>query len=259
MNKIKTPSLVMRIYSVWYRHYKVYSRNLISNGAPVFLEPLILLMGMGFGFQQAVGDIGGVKFINYIAGALIATASMYTASFECSFGTFIRLEFDKVYDGMLSASINYKDLIIGEVLFAATKGFFFSYCILLVISAFGLAALPMALLAPIGGFLTALMFAVLSLFVTSFVKSINHFNFYFSGFLTPLFFFSGVLFPISNLPESVRIIAYILPLSHPVNITRALTLNRFDISLLFDLVYIIAFITVVGYAAVKRLKKKFIF
>jgi lipooligosaccharide transport system permease protein len=183
---------------------------------------------------------------------------MFTASFECTYGTFIRLEFDKVYDGMLSASISYKDLIAGEVLFAATKGFFFSYCILAVISAFGLAVMPLALFAPIAGFLTSLMFAVLSLLITSFVKNINHFNFYFSGFLTPLFFFSGVLFPVANLPESVRFLAYILPLSHPVNIARALTLNKPDFTLLFDFAYIIIFIIVVGFVAAKRLRKKFI-
>ena len=256
--QIKPPSIFNRVSNVWYRHYRVYTKNIFSNGIPVFFEPLILLLAMGLGFQKSLGNMEGVKYINFIASSIIATASMFTASFECTFGTFIRLEFDKTYDGMLSAPINYKYLLLGEILFCGTKGLFFSYCILLVIYAFGLVSMPAAILAPLGGFLSAVMFSVLSLLITSFVTNINHFNFYFSGLITPLFFFSGTLFPVSYLPGKIKILAYILPLSHPVNIVRAFCLNRFNYNLIFDLIYIILFIIIIGFFAIKRLKKKLV-
>ncbi|MBN2545371.1 MAG: ABC transporter permease [Spirochaetes bacterium] len=258
--KIKSnpPNLFKRIYSVWFRHYKVYTKNLISNGFPVFLEPLFFLLAIGLGLGKYILDMGGVNYISFLASAIMIPPAMFTASYECTFGTFIRLEFEKIYDGMLSSSISAKDLIIGEILFSGTKGFFFSACVLSVVSAFGLVPMPMALLVPFAGFLTGLMFSSLSLIITSFVTNINHFNFYFTGFLTPLFFFSGMIFPVSDLPDNIEWLAYILPLSHPINIARAICFNKFSINFLFSLLYIFGFILIFGFAAVKRIEKRLI-
>jgi len=100
--------------------------------------------------------------------------------------------------------------------------------------------------------------AVLSLLVVSFVKTINHFNFYFTGFISPMFFFSGVVFPTGNLPAFVQPIAEILPLTHSVRLVRALCGNNYHPALAMDLGYIILFILVVGFFAIKRLKKRLI-
>ena len=254
----KPPNFFERILNVWYRHFKVYSKNLISNGIEVILEPMFFLVAIGLGLGKYIVKMEGIPYIKFLASAIIVPASMYTAAFECSFGTFIRLEFDKVYDGMLSAPITAKDLLIGEIFFAGTKAFFFSSCILLVLSLFNLVSLPTALLAPIGGFLTGLIFATFSLFITSFVNTINHFNFYFSGLLTPMFFFSGIIFPLSNIPIQIRWLAYILPLSHTTKIVRAFCLNQFNFNLFYDLIYIVLFISIIGFFAIKKLEKRLI-
>jgi lipooligosaccharide transport system permease protein len=102
------------------------------------------------------------------------------------------------------------------------------------------------------------MFAALSLLITSFVKTINHFNFYFSGFISPMFFFAGVVFPVHNLPAVVQPISEILPLTHAVRLTRAISLPG-EIPLLWgDLVYIGLFTLGVGFLGVRRLKTRLI-
>jgi lipooligosaccharide transport system permease protein len=116
------PSIFLRLFSVWYRHYRVYTRNLISNGFPPFLEPLFFLGGVGLGLGQYVGIIDGTPYVAFLASGIIAPPAMFTASFECTYGTFIRLEFDRVYDGMISASLASRDLFVGEMLFCGTKG-----------------------------------------------------------------------------------------------------------------------------------------
>jgi len=258
--KSHPPSLIKRIYSVWYRHYRVYTKNFISNGLPPFLEPLIFLAAIGLGLGGYITNkIYGVDYIIFLASGILVPSAMTTAAYECSFGTFIRLEFDKVYDGMLSSSITYKDLLVGELFFAGTKGLFFSGCVLIIVLAFGLVSLPGALLAPLGGFLTGLMFGALSLLITYFVKNINHFSFYFTGLLTPMFFFSGIFFPLDNIPVKIRWVAYILPLTHSVNIVRAFCLNRFSISLLYDFIYCIGFIIVFGFISIRLMKKRLIY
>jgi lipooligosaccharide transport system permease protein len=259
MNKLLyPPPFLQRVYSVWYRHILVYVKNIFSNGLPPFLEPLLFLLGVGLGLGGFVGEINGIHYVNFLAAGIIAPPAMFTAAYECTFGTFIRLEFDKVYDGMISASITVNDLFIGEILFAGTKGLFFSSAVLAVLSLFGLIESPMAFFNIFVGFFTGVMFAVLSLLVTSFVNNINHFNFYFTGFITPAFFLSGIVFPLDTLPRYVEIFAHIFPLMHSVNLMRAFCFNNFEISLLGDVFYIIIFILTIGFFAIKRLKQKII-
>jgi len=253
------PPLHRRIYSVWYRHMRVYTKNLLSNGLPPFLEPLIFLAAVGLGLGKYITEpIGGVKYTEFLGTGLLVTTAMFTSAFECTFGTFIRLEFEKVYDGMLAAPMTVNNLIVGEMIWAGSKGLFFSFAVLCVLSAFGIIALPYSLLAPLVGFLTAAMFAALSLLVTSFVKTINHFNFYFTGFISPMFFFSGVVFPISNLPGFVRPMAEIVPLTHSVRLVRAVCTNTYEPILLFDLLYTVVFILLIGYLAIARLRKRLV-
>ena len=115
-----------------------------------------------------------------------------------------------------------------------------------------------ALLAPLVGFLTGVMFASMALLVTSFVKTINHFNFYLTGFISPLFFFSGVVFPVSKLPPAVRMVAEIVPLTHAVRLVRAACTSHYRLSLLGDLAYVAVFIVVVGMLAIRRLRRRLV-
>jgi len=257
--KITKPAIHKRLLSVWYRHMRVYTSNIFSNGLPPFVEPLIFLAGIGLGLGSYIKDtIEGMKYIEYLGTGLLVTTAMFTAAFECSFGTFIRLEFQKVYDGMLAAPITTNNLIVGEIIWAGTKGLFFSFAVLCVLSAFRIVSLPAGLLVPLVGFATAVMFATLSLFVTSFVKTINHFNFYFTGCISPMFFFSGVVFPVSRLPAFIRPVAEIIPLTHPVRLARAICTGNYSWLLLLDLLYIVVFIAVVGMLAIRRLRKRLV-
>jgi len=253
------PPLYKRLYSVWYRHMRVYTSHLFSNGFPPFVEPLVFLAGIGLGLSTYITEtMEGLEYIEYLGTGLLVTTAMFTAAFECTFGAFIRLEFHKVYDGMLSAPLTANNLVVGEILWAGTKGYFFSFAVFLVLSMFGVVDIVYLFIAPIIGFLTAVMFGALSLLVTSLVKTINHFNFYFTGFISPMFFFSGVVFPISNLPKAIQPITELLPLTHSVRLVRAVCTNNYRCSLLWDMLYIVLFIAIVGYYATRRLRRRLV-
>ncbi len=256
---IQYPGLAWRLYSVWYRHMRVYTKNLVSNGLPPFLEPLLFLAGIGIGLGRYITQsMDGMSYITFLGTGLLVTTAMFTSAFECTYGTFIRLEFEKVYDGMLAAPITVNNLIVGEILWAGTKGFFFSFAVLCILTPFGIVHLPHSLLAPVVGLLTGLMFASMSLLVTSFVKTINHFNFYMTGFISPMFFFSGVVFPISNLPRPLQVMAEVVPLTHAVRLVRAACVNSYGVSLLADLAYVLVFVAIVGTLAVRRLRTRLV-
>lgn len=258
MNKVPVPSLWRRLTSVWWRHVRVYSSSLVSNALPPFLEPLIFLAGIGLGLGQYIVSMDGLPYIQFLAVGLVLTSSMYTASFENTFGTFIRLEFDKVYDGMQSASLTARDLMWGELLFTATKGAFFAGAVLLILGFFGLVTSPWMLLGIPLGFLTAAMFGTLAMLVTSFVSNINHFNFYFTLFISPLFFFSGVVFPLGQLPDNLLWVAGLMPLTHPVELMRQVSGGTTLFGPVVNLLYIAVWIPAVGALAVERMRQRLV-
>lgn len=258
-DQYRLPSFLTRILSIWYRHFRVYTSSFFSNAFPPFLEPLIFLAGLGIGIGGYIPSMGDMNYTLFLASGLIVTSSMYTASFECTYGTFIRLEFDMVYDGMLGAPISPKDLIMGEILFVGTKGFFFSFAVLIVIWAVGIISYPLSIMATLVGFLTGILFGTMSMLITSFVRNINHFNFYFTGLLTPMFFFSGVVFPTERLPKALAFAAEAIPLTHVVRMARAFCVpGKLELGLFYDLIYCMVFIVITGWFAVKGLKKRMI-
>jgi lipooligosaccharide transport system permease protein len=252
------PPLYMRLFSVWYRHMRVYTKNIIANGLPPFLEPIIFLVAIGLGLGRYITVMKGMPYLPFLATGILVTTAMFTAAFECSYGTFIRLEFDKAYDGMISAPITVNNLFIGEILWAGTKGFFFTLAVLSIVFAFGILSIKTCYLAPLIGFLTGSMFASLSLLITSFVRDINQFNFYFTGFLSPMFFFSGVVFSLDTLPKAMQYIAEIFPLTHSVRTVRAVCFQDFSMVNLYDIAYILVVTFLLGFLAIRRLKKRLV-
>ena len=254
----RVPGLVRRLYSVWFRHFRVYVRYLISNGLPPFLEPLFFLAGIGLGLGSKLAPVDSIPYITFLAGGILAPPAMFTAAFECTYGTYIRMNIDRVYDGMLGAAITERDLILGEIFFAGTKGLFFSASVMLVIAPFGLLSWPVVLLAPPAGLVTGIMFGAMSMVITSLVKTMNHFNIYITGFLTPMFFFSGLVFPLTNLPEKIRWVAEVFPLTHCVRVIRSCSLGIVRDKLILSILYMVVFSVLFSMLAVRQLRKKLI-
>lgn len=254
----RTPPLIHRLYSVWYRHAKVFSKHALTNGFPPFVEPLLFLAGLAVGVGMFVTQMEGLPYLQYLSTGLIVTSAMFTAAFECSFGTYIRMEFEKIYSGMLGAPLTVNDVLWGEILWAGTKGLFFATAVLSVICLFGILPFKLFVVVPVIGLITGVMFASLSLVVTALVKDINQFNFYLSGFISPLFFFSGVIFPLSALPRSLRLLAEFLPLTHPIRLFRQLYQGQFSMIMAWDTVYILVFIVGFSILTIRLLKKKMI-
>ena len=72
---------------------------------------------------------------------------MNGASYEVTYNAFVRLNFEKTYESMLTTSIQPEDLLAGEVLWATTRALIYGISFFVVIAAFGLAPMPGALFA----------------------------------------------------------------------------------------------------------------
>ncbi len=228
-----------RFIRVWQRNRDVFFK-LWHSEAPGFLaEPVIILLAMGLGLGAYVGLVDGQKYIEFIAPGIIASYAMFSASFECTYGSCVRMEDQKTYDAIIATPLNVEDVVAGEIFWGATRSLMTGTVILVIATAFQLVPSPWAALIPILSFLQGIMFASIAILFTSIVPAIYSFNYYFTLFITPMFFFSGVFFPLSSFPEIVQTLSWVAPLTPAVRLTRALVNGEFHLNLLWALALII--------------------
>ncbi len=212
---------IKRAWRVLQRHWTVYTKLYKSSFALNFVEPVLYLVAMGMGLGVFVKDINGQPYIKFIGPGIIASSAMFAAVYECTYGTYIRMTFQKTFDAILATPVNIDDLIAAELAWAAVKSVIYGLTIMLVVALFGLVDSPLLLLAVPVIFLCGLIFAEVSMITTALVPGIDSFSYFYTLFMTPLFLFSGVFFPVDALPQAVAGIAWFTPLYHLVNICRA--------------------------------------
>ena len=228
-----------RAFRVWQRNWDTFLSLWKTEFWPPFVEPVLNILAMGFGLGAYVAHINGMSYLQFIAPAFIGVTVMFTASFECTYGSYIRMEFQKTFHAMIATPVNIEDVIAGEIVYGATRSLIAAMGVLIIIGAFGLIASPWALLAPVVAVFAGIMFASIAIIVTSLVPSINEFNYYFTLFISPMFLFSGVFFPIDGLHEVLQWLAWFSPLTHTVSLERALVLGDIKPVLIYNVLFIL--------------------
>lgn len=228
-----------RFIRVWQRNRDVFFRLWHSEAPGFIAEPIIVLLAFGMGLGTYIGLIDGQRYMQFIAPGIIAAYAMFSASFECTYASFIRMEYQNTYDAILTTPLNVEDIIAGEIFWGATRSLMTGTIILLIAAAFQLVQSPWALLIPVVALLEGVMFASIALFYTSLVPAIYTFNYYFTLFITPMFFLSGVFFPLDSFPRILQTLSWIVPLAPVVHLIRALFQGEFELSLLLAVALII--------------------
>jgi len=224
--------------AVWRRNAAMYKKTWKWNILPNFFEPVLYLFSIGVGVGAYISEMGGMSYIAFLAPALVCVAAMNGASFEVTYNIYVRLVFEKTYDAMLTTPIEPDDVLVGEVLWAMTRAGVYGGCFFVVLMLFGLAPLPSSLWAIFVIPITGLLFAAIGMLFSLRIPNIDMFSFYFTLFLTPLFLFSDVFFPLKERLAGVWLwVAEALPLLHPVRLARAAFNGEFSLLVLWDLAY----------------------
>jgi len=227
-------------FAVWRRNFALYRRTWKMNLLPNFFEPVLYLVSMGIGVGAYIQEMGGTSYIAFIAPGLVAVAAMNGASFEVTYNAFVRMNFDKTYESMLTTPIQPEDVLAGEILWATTRATIYGGCFLLVIAAMGLVSPTRALVALPLVPLTGMLFAAIGIAFSLRIPNIDLFSFYFTLFLMPLFLFSDVFFPLRERLDGIWLqVAELLPLLHPVRLMRTAFGGSFSTQVLLDLAYIL--------------------
>ena len=225
--------------AVWRRNASMYRRIWMVSILPNFFEPVLYLLSIGIGVGAYINQMGGTSYAGFLAPGLVCVAAMNGASFEVTYNIFVRLNFEKQYDAMLTTPIQPDDVLFGEILWAVTRSLIYGGCFFIVVALFGYAPMPYALLVlpviPLAG----LLFAAIGIAFSLRVQTIEVYSFYFTLFLTPLFLFSDVFFPLKDrLAGRWLWLAEALPLLHPVRLARHAFAGQADWTVLWDIAYI---------------------
>jgi len=251
-----------RFIRVWQRNLTVYRESWKVNFLPPLLEPLFYLLAFGIGFSGLIGSVHyagkNVSYVLFIAPALVAINIMYNAFFENTFGSFVRMYFQKTFDAMMATPLNVEEIVTGEIVWGATKSVIGTIIMLIVISFFGLISYPAGIFIVLVAFLGGVAFGSVAMFFTGMVEKIELFNLPVFLFITPMFLFSGTFFPITALPLWAQYFALVLPLTHLVNLTRALSMGIFNAEALAGILYLVIFSTIMFLLAVFKMRKRLI-
>ncbi len=207
---------------VWLRNAAVWRKTWRTSLVGTVGEPLFYLLGLGYGLGTLVPAVHGVPYLLFVAPGLMISSVMYSTTIEATYGTFTKMEHQKVYASMILSPLTFTDIVLGEMLWAVTKGLVSGSTILVLLLVFrAVPAWPGVLGLLLVAF-SGLLFSSLAMIVTSLARSYDFFNYYFTLFIAPMFFFSGIFFPVGKLGPFVESLSWVFPLTHLVNLSRLL-------------------------------------
>jgi lipooligosaccharide transport system permease protein len=219
----------MRWWPVFLRNLLVWRKLALPSLVGNIAEPLMWLVAFGYGMGSLVGevDVDGqrVPHLLFLASGSICMSAMNAATFEALYSAFSRMHVQKTWDGILNAPVRLDDVVLAEMLWAAFKSLFTVSAILLVMLGLGISHSPKLLVAWPILLLAGITFSCMALVFNALAKGYDFFTYYFTLFLTPMMFLSGVFFPLDQLPDWVRWLAAWLPLTQVVELVRPLFMD----------------------------------
>jgi len=244
------------MFKVWYRDFKVWTRYFTSSFVANLGEPILYLLAIGFGLGRYVASFDGLSYAEFIAPALVVVSVMNTASFETTFSSYTRMAVQKTFDAIAATPLTFRQIVRGEILWAASKACFSSMVIFGVVAAFGLVKTPWAFAVVLICAVQGILFASLGILATAFAKSYEMFNYYFTLFISPMFLFSGTFFPLGGLPDWVYAVAWAMPLTHAVAGAREIFQGPPGPVFFKSLLWLGIAAALVSWAAVRKMEKR---
>ncbi len=207
---------------VWQRNFLVWRKLALPSILGNLADPMIYMLGLGYGLGAMLPAIEGQPYIAFLAGGTVCASTMNAATFEALYSAFSRMHVQKTWEAILNTPLGLADVVAGELFWAATKSLFSGAAILVVISAMGLTQGWLVLWALPAIVLTGLAFAALGLIWNALAPSYDFFMYYFTLFITPMTLISGVFFPTEQLPGWLAAVGQLLPLAQGVALVRPL-------------------------------------
>ena len=256
MLDLSLPRLKRRSVNVWRRNVLVWRKLMGPSLMLNFGEPLVYLLGLGYGLGLFIGQMAGVPYLTFLASGIIASSAMTTATFEGMYSVYTRMVSQRTYDAMLATPMEVDDILAGEMLWCATISLINGIAILAVAAILGAVADMRAVLVLPVVFLIGLCFAGPAMVMTSVSKGYDFFAYYFTLVITPMFIVCGVFYPTNVLPEFVQRFVQVLPLTHAVALTRPLIVGQPLTDVALHISVLLAYAVIGYYIAVILIRRR---
>jgi len=226
---MRLPDSLWGVRCVWLRYFDVFRKSLRFYLVTTFCEPILYLLAFGLGVGALVGTLKvhgiEVSYRSYVFAGIVGQTVLFQGFFEASFGSFVRMYYQKIFSSMAVTPITLSEVLWGELLWDATKASAAAEVVVLIGVVLGnfpavalLTVLPLVLL-------SSLLFAGLGLAVSARAKSIDEISYPQYLIVFPMFLFCGVFYPIESLPTALQWVAWALPLTSVLSLVRTLTLG----------------------------------
>lgn len=212
------------------RNWTVYQKDFLANISPTLADPALMLVSLGMGLSPFIGQIAGLSYSQYLAPGMIATTALFTAFFECSYGFYVRMSYESIFKAMLTTPIGVREVVIGEFLWVFLRAALMGGLVGVVLAVLGLVPHLWALAAfPLIAGLLSVPCGAIGLLSAGYVRNINQFQTVYSFLIAPIFFLSGVFFPIAK-DSFLGVVANLSPFYHGVRLMQITAWNRGSVS-----------------------------
>jgi lipooligosaccharide transport system permease protein len=246
----------MRFVPVWRRNVLVWRKLAIPSMLGNLGEPLIFMLGLGYGLGALLPDFTGMPYIVFVASGMVCSSTMNSSTFEALYSSFSRMHVQRTWDAIMNAPVDLDDIVLGELVWAVTKAMLSGIAILVVSAALGLLQFPTALWILAVLPLIGLAFGALGLVVTAVSPSYDFFMYYFTLFITPMTILCGVFFPIEQLPGFLQAAAQFLPLTHAVQLVRPLFVGEWPQHVALHVLALLAYAVAGFYVAAVLFRRR---
>ncbi len=222
------------IYIMWLRQIKRYLRSK-SRIVGSLGQPLLFLLALGYGFGPTFQKAGQGNYIYFLVPGVIAMTVLFSSVF---FG--IEIIWDRQLGFLketMVAPVSRFNIMLGRTLGGATVSSIQGLIVFTISLLVGfrpanwLMVLPMFLIM----FLISLLFTSLGTAIASKMEDMHGFQLIMNFLIMPLFFLSGALFPLNNLPKTISVITRFNPLSYGVDALRGVLINGAHFGLGLDI------------------------
>lgn len=216
---------------VWQRNWLVYRKLWHRSLAFGFLQPVLFLTAMGIGIgtlltPDSLAAFGGVEYVHWLGPGLLAAMAMQTATFESTYPIMNKIMWGRNYEAMLATPLGVRGIVGGELAWSAFRIGTLAIVFLVVLTLFGVPRTPLAILSVPFAVLVGVAFGACLIAFTSTQRNDVGFSAVFRFVINPLFLFSGTFFPLAQLPEPLRAVAWATPLFHGVELIRGAILDQ---------------------------------
>lgn len=241
-------------YALWYREMKVFSREK-SRIVSSIVTPLLWIIVFGGGLGSAV-SLGGVNYQVFIFPGIITMTILFSSVF---FGLYIvwdrKIDFFKE---VLVAPLSRTTIFAGKMVGGSIDSILQGGAMLILGVALGIRySLLSLLLSLLFMFVLASALVSMGLIIGGNMTSVEGFQLISSFLIFPMFFFSGALFPINNLPNYLKLFTVLDPVTYAVDGMRGLLLGSSQLPIALNLAILTGFAVLmvgVGTWTFKRLK-----